>query len=737
MVTVTEKNFGLNGKSALDLDGWLEHICINRSESDCQMLHRASEMAEQAHCGQQRASGMPYILHSLSVADILARLNLDSETVAAAILHDVIEDTEVTANEVASKISPGVCALVEGVTKMRHLPGWRSESETPDDKHLLHAENLRKMLLAMAEDVRVVLIKLADRVHNMRTLGALPEEKQKRIARETLEIVAPLANRLGIWQIKWELEDLSLKYLHRDKYLMIAQKLDERLLDRENYLNNFMEALRLELAKAGIKAEIRGRPKHLYSIWRKMERKQLDFERIFDVRAVRVIVDEVSQCYAALGIVHSLWPYVRGEFDDYITTPKGNNYRSLHTAVVGPEGKHVEVQIRTHEMHQHAELGVAAHWRYKEGSGQDASFDRKVAWLRQVLEWKEETADANDFIDQFKNDVLGDRVYVLSPAGKIFDLPQGATPIDFAYHVHSDVGHHCRGAEVDGRIVPLNYQLKNGEQIKIHTIKHGGPSRDWISPHLGYTKTARARSKIQAWYKQQNFDNNAADGRRMLDKELGRLNITDTNYDKLAQHFNFVHVNDFMAALGRGDIKLGQVVNYLQETLAPVVAPSLPLSAPSKHSGTGKGVQIQGVGDLLTRIAACCKPVPGDAIVGFITRGRGVTIHRADCPNALNHMEWQQERFIEVNWSENTRATYPVDIHISAFDRTGLLRDITSVVANEEINLIGANTHTDKRSNHADFILTIEIGDIQQLSRVLAKIGQLPNVLEARRRTSG
>lgn len=738
MVTIAKKNFGLNGKVPFDPEGWLEDIGATRSVSDMTMIRRAFEIARVAHETQRRASGIPYILHCVSVADILARLGLDSETVAAGLLHDSIEDTEVSADEIATEVGPVVASLVEGVTKMRHLPGWRSQNETPDDVQLLHAENLRKMLLAMAEDVRVVLIKLADRVHNMRTLGSLPEEKQKRIARETLEIVAPLANRLGIWQIKWELEDLALKYLHPDKYHLIASKLDERRIDRENYLNNFIELLRTELEKAGIKAEIKGRPKHLYSIWRKMERKQVDFERIFDVRAVRVMVDEVAQCYTALGIVHSLWPYVRGEFDDYIATPKGNNYRSLHTAVIGPQGKTVEIQIRTWEMNSHAELGVAAHWRYKEGAKHDASFDKKIAWLRQVLEWKEETSDASDFVDQFKSEVLSDRVYVLTPAGKIIDLPQGATPIDFAYHIHSDVGHRCRGAEVNGRIVPLNYQLKNGEQVKILTVKHGAPSRDWVSPHLGYTKTARARSKIQAWFKQQNFENNLRDGRRLLDKELGRLNITDANLEKLAQRFNFVRVDDFMAAIGRGEVKLGHVMNFLQESVAAPVEPGLHLSAPTKQKGgAGQGIQIQGVGDLLTRIAACCKPVPGDPIVGFITRGRGVTIHRQDCPNALSQMEIQRERFVEVDWSGQTRRTYPVDVHIQAFDRSGLLRDITAVVANEDINLIAANTLTNKKSNHADMILTLEIATLDQLSRVLAKIGQLPNVLEARRRTSG
>lgn len=739
MVTVTKKDIGLDGRQPFRLDTWLDHIREGRGEDDMAMIRRAYEMAATGHAGQTRASGIPYILHCVSVADILADMRMDSDTIAAGLLHDTLEDTSITAEQIARETNANVLALVEGVTKMRHLPGWRNEGDPLPTKQHMYAENLRKMVLAMAEDVRVVLIKLADRTHNMRTLGALPEDKRRRIARETLEIVAPLANRLGIWQLKWELEDLALKYLDPDRYRYIASRLDEKRSDREHYINNFVEILKHHLEKAGITAMVRGRPKHIYSIWRKMSRKQIDFERIFDVRAVRVVVEELSQCYAALGIVHSLWAYVPGEFDDYIATPKGNSYRSLHTAVIGPEGKTVEVQIRTMDMDQHAEYGVAAHWRYKEGGRFDPHFNTKVAWLRQVLEWKEETVDASDFVDRFKSDVLSDRVYVLTPAGKIIDLPQGATPIDFAYAIHTDVGHRCRGAEVNGRIMPLNYQLGNGEQVKILTVKHGAPSRDWLSPHLGYIKTSRARSRILQWFKYQDFDKNVAEGRRLLEKELSRLNVTSTNYEKLAQRFKYDKVDDFMAAISRNEVKMGQVVNELQETLiSPDEEPLFIRAQPPVHAKRDQSnIQVQGVGDLLTHLANCCKPVPGDYIIGYITRGRGVTIHRQDCRNILRYKEEGTERLIEVDWSGYESSTYPVDILVAAFDRSGLLRDVAAVVTNEGINLVAANTYTNKRNLQVDMRLTIEISTIDQLSRVLAKIGQLPNVQRAQRCKGG
>jgi GTP pyrophosphokinase len=514
---------------------------------------------------------------------------------------------------------------------------------------------------------------------------------------------------------------------------------DERRINREQYISQMAVKLKRELHAKGIAADVTGRPKHIYSIWRKMKRKGVNFDQIYDVQAVRVLVDEVADCYAALGIVHTLWRPIPGEFDDYIATPKDNLYRSLHTAVIGPEGKTIEIQIRTHEMHQDAELGVAAHWRYKEGSKSDLNFDRKVAWLRQLMEWKDDVADASEFIDQVKSEVFQDRVHVLTPQGDAIDLPAGATPIDFAYHIHTEIGHRCRGAKVNGRIVPLTYTLKNGQQVEILTAKRGGPSRDWINNQLGYLKTARARSKVRQWFKRLNYEENVTQGRTTLDKELHRLGVPEVNHEKLARTFDFNKVDDFLAAIGRGDINPSQIISAITD-IVEAVRPKEeddPLAhiSPSTATTIPTGVRIQGVGNLLTNLAQCCRPIPGDdAIIGFITRGRGVTIHRKDCPNLLRFNEEGRERLIEVGWDVKGDHTYPVDIEIDAFDRPGLLRDITAVVANEKINITTVNVVTHKKELKAQVFATFEIANIDQLSRVLALISQLPNIIEVRRR---
>lgn len=728
----------ITAQDAVEFESWLKSIEPGRSKADMELIRRACMLAQQAHYGQTRASGEPYFQHSLAVANILADLHLDSETIAAAVLHDVLEDSPVTLEELETEFGSTIARLVDGVTKMGQIQEYRGQNKKTK-KERAQAESLRKMLLAMVDDVRVVLIKLADRTHNMRTLVHLREDKRKRIAKETLDIFAPLANRLGIWQIKWELEDLSFRYLEPELYKQIAGLVDERRINREQYISRVADKLKAELQAKGIVADVTGRPKHIYSIWRKMKRKGVNFDQIYDVQAVRVLVDQIADCYAALGIVHTLWRPIPGEFDDYIATPKDNLYRSLHTAVFGPEGKTIEIQIRTHEMHQDAELGVAAHWRYKEGARSDINFDRKVAWLRQLMEWKDDVADASEFIDQVKAEVFQDRVHVLTPQGDAIDLPAGATPIDFAYHIHTEIGHRCRGAKVNGRIVPLTYKLKNGEQVEILTAKRGGPSRDWINTQLGFLKTARARSKVRQWFKRLNYEENVAQGRTVLDRELHRLGVAEVNHEKLAREFNYNKVDDFLAAIGRGDINPTQIVgaiNDIIEAVQPKEEDDQPTpTSPSTATSTPTGIRIQGVGNLLTNLAQCCRPVPGDdAIIGFITRGRGVTIHRRDCPNVLRFNEEGRERLIEVDWDMKGNDTYPVDIEIDAFDRPGLLRDITAVLANEKINISTVSVITRKKELKAKVFATLDIANIDQLSRMLALIAQLPNVIEVKRR---
>lgn len=736
MVSVSSKHPKIAADSPADVRAWLASIEATRNESEIILIQRACELSQRAHEGQTRASGEPYFLHTLAVANILAELNLDAESLSAAILHDVVEDTDITLDDVRDQFGDGVAQLVDGVTKMDIISTLRGTDPSRQKEHL-QAENLRKMLLAMAEDVRVVLIKLADRLHNMRTLGALPADKQRRIARETMDIFAPLANRLGIWQVKWELEDLSFRYLNPTSYKQIAEYLAERRVAREHYIERFVANLQDELDQIGVKAEVQGRAKHIYGIWKKMQRKRQAFHQIYDVRAVRIYVETIPDCYAALGVVHTLWNYLPGEFDDYIATPKENNYRSIHTAVVGPEGKTVEVQIRTRDMHQESEYGVAAHWRYKEAAKSDSDFDEKIAWLRQLLEWKDDVAEAGEFVDQFKSAVFADRVYVYTPKGKIVDLPAGATPLDFAYQIHTEVGHRCRGAKVNGRMVQLTYALHTGDQVEVLTVKKGGPSRDWMNPNLGYLATSKARQHVQHWFRRQNFDQNIADGRAIVERELKRMGFTDVRYEKLAQHFNQKNVDEFLALVGIGEIKPTKVVNAAQKLIAPLERTQdlSPVIRKARAQTTSTDVQVHGVGDLLTKFARCCKPLPGDPIVGYITQGQGVSVHRRDCHNVLRTVAEHPERFVEVDWGREADGSYSVDIQIQAFERVGLLRDITTLLSNEGINVTAVNTQSDRRSHTALMVITAEVPNIDTLSKVLAQIGQLPNVTEVQRQT--
>ena len=731
MVQLTESMEEIPAGAAPDTDAWLREVGASRPAPEVELLARAAQRARLAHEGQRRASGEPYVGHSLEVARIVSSLGLDAESVAAAVLHDTVEDTGTRLEDLSEEFGPGVAHLVDGVTKMGRIGEYASGSRDNPQ-----AENLRKLLLAMAEDVRVVLIKLADRLHNMRTLKHLDAARQYKIARETMEIYAPLANRLGIWQLKWELEDLALRYLESDTYREIAGLLDSRRVDRERQIQQVIERLTDEFAKAGLHAEVTGRPKHIYSIWRKMKRKNVDFHEIFDVQAVRVLVEQTSECYAALGIVHSLWHHIPREFDDYIANPKENNYRSLHTAVLGPDGRPIEVQIRTHEMHQHSELGIAAHWRYKEGRAFDPGFEQKVAWLRQLLEWKDEESTASDFVDRFKSESAEERVYVLTPQGKVVGLAQGATALDFAYHIHTDVGHRCRGVKVNGRIVPLNQELHSGDQVEVLTTRHGSPSRDWLNPHLGYLRTSRARAKVRHWFKTQDREKNIHAGRSALERELRRIGTLNISHEKLAQQLHFPDTEDMLAALGSGDLNSSQLAAAVNALLEPAETPArqLPLRAPHRAGGGAGDVRIQGVGNLLTQTARCCKPVPDDPIVGYITRGRGVTIHRQDCANILRLRREDATRMIEVEWGETPQQVYSVDVHVLAYDRAGLLRDITSLLANDRVNVLGVNTYTDRKDMMARMDLRLEITDLDQLSRILARIGQLSNVVEVYRK---
>jgi GTP pyrophosphokinase len=704
--------------------------------SELELVQRAHDQAVLAHDGQMRASGEPFVVHSVEVARMLAELGLDHHAVAAGFLHDVVEDTDWTINDVRKRFDAEVAKLVDGVTKLAYIDTMSKMGSR--DIEAQEAESLRKMFLAMVDDVRVVLIKLADRLHNMRTLGSLPEERRERIARETLEIFAPLANRLGIWQIKWELEDLGLRYYDPQTYHHIADLIDEKRVERETYIQKVISELQARLRLEGIAADVEGRPKHIYSIYRKMLRKDVEFDQIYDVRGIRVIVDSVQDCYAVLGVVHSLWKPIPGQFDDFIATPKDNMYQSLHTAVLGPEGRTIEAQIRSREMHRRAELGIAAHWRYKEGAKRDLAFESKVAWLRSLMDWRSDVEDAREFMDTLKSDVLEDRVYVFTPKGQVLDLPAGSTPIDFAYYIHTEVGHRCRGARANGRLVPLTYKLQNGDQVEIITAKRGGPSRDWLNPHLGYIGSARSRQKVRRWFRDQDREENIVFGREQLRRELKRLNLADdVKYQEVAALFDYDNLDDFFAALGFGDLNSQRVAAKLLQSLRSEEVFAEEEQEPV--AVTPEGVRVKGVGDLYTQLAQCCKPNPDDPspIVGYVTRGRGVTIHKWDCPNILIRTSKDEvERLIEVDWGTTQKRIYPVVIKVRAWDRDGLLRDIATVISGEGVNMRKVNSVSAQKTNLATLTATLEITTFGQLISILDKIERLPNVIEVARQAS-
>ena len=712
-----------------DLDAAL-CASMGPASANLDLIEAATALAITAHDGMVRRSGEPYVVHPIRTAIVLANMSLDAETIAGGILHDVVEDTPVSLEEVEAALGPRVAKLVDGVTKLGQIPWTGEPDQLKNREKAQQAESLRKMFLAMVDDIGVVLIKLADRLHNMRTLGAMPPEKQVKIALQTMEIYAPLANRLGIWQIKSELEDLSFRYLNPESYAQIVAALAARETNRAAYIDRVVTDLRSALRENGIEADLSGRGKHIYSIFRKMSQKQREFEQIYDVVGVRVIVDTKKDCYGALGVIHSMWHPIPGEFDDYIGTPKESMYQSLHTAVIGLDGQSLEIQIRSREMHQVAEYGVAAHWRYKEGGKKDSRLEEKIAWLRQLMDWQKEIADAEEFVESLKSDVFQDMIYVFTPGGEIKELPKGATPIDFAYRIHTDVGHHCVGAKVNDAQVALDYKLENGQVVRILTSKAKvGPSRDWLQAEGGFVVTAAAREKIRQWFRRQQRDEMITQGREILDRELRRLSL-ESKTDDILKHFpTYQKVDDFLAAIGYGGISPQQIVARLGETRKDEFTFPTNVTAPT----TPARVDVMGAGGLLTNLAFCCKPVMGDEIIGYTTRGRGITVHRQDCPNLVNIPD--PERLVSVGWGNQGVSTFPVAARVSAWDRVGLLKDVSTLLADEKVNILSVltTTHDDRT---VTLLLTMEVEGVSQLGRLLQKLESIRDVVEVRRETA-
>ena len=695
-------------------------------EDKIALVKEAYEFAAKAHQGQVRKTGEPYLEHPLSAAMILAELHLDAETLAAALLHDVPEDCGISLEEIEAKFGSPVVKLVDGVTKLNKLA---NRARTGEAKSKAQAENLRKMLLATAEDLRVVLIKLADRLHNMRTLGGLPAEKRRAIAQETLEIYAPLAHRLGMREIKWQLEDLAFRYLKPRVYHQIARLLAGKRDERERFISEASQILSQELDKAGIQARVYGRPKHIYSIYQKMSKYDAQGKRfgdIHDLFALRLLVDSVSDCYKALGVIHTLWHPIPEEFDDFIANPKDNGYQALHTTVMSQGTTPLEIQIRTHDMHRVNEFGVAAHWLYKEGKAGE-KFKDEIAWLRQLGDWREEL-DSEEFLESVKTDVLVDRVFVYTPKGEIKELPRGSTPLDFAFQIHTDLGYRCIGAKVNGRLEPLNYGLRNGDVVEIMASKvEKGPSLDWLNPELGYVKTSHARSKVRQWFAKQERSECIETGKQIWDKEVKKLGVDLPGVDKVARLLNYDSADDLFAALGNGSISSAQIMLRLSGELEPTEE-GLEVLPPRKISPVS--INVLGVGDLLTRLANCCHPLPGDKIIGYITQGRGITVHRRDCPNIVH--EEEKERLVKVDWGVVAQV-YPVAIQVDAWDRVGLVRDVSAIIAEEGVNLSEVSTDN-HRDDSVTLHLTLEVKSAAQLSKIMSRIHSVWNVVSVTRK---
>lgn len=720
---------------SIDLEQWLHQLGSKGYFQDLELIRTACTLSQLAGLDHATETGESCLQQGLATADILADLEVDQETLAAAIIYESVHYAELSLDDVEEQLGINISRLVKGIEKMNAISNLQSLNKYPQSKHQI--DNVRKMLLAMVDDVRVVLIKLAERLCMLRSTAPMPEGMRQKIATEAMEIYAPLANRLGIGAIKWEMEDLAFRYLYPDDYKAIAKGLKAKRLERDDFVNKIVDVLNEQIKTIGIPHfAVYGRSKHIHSIYKKMTRKNVSLEEIYDATAVRILVDTEEHCYIVLGLVHSLWPQVVAEFDDYIVNPKPNGYQSLHTAVTSPEGRVFEVQVRTFQMHDQAEMGVAAHWKYKEGVAKaKEGHERKIEWLREVLAWHREMSTKQGVSEAIEREFLEDRVYVFTPDGDVLDLPQGVTPLDFAYHVHSQVGHRCRGAKINGHIVPLTYSLKTGDKVEILTGKEAKPSRDWINPHLNYLKTSRAKAKVLHWFKMQDYDKNKAEGHDILDKEMKALGIKSERLLDVSMDLNFKRLDDLYAALGRGDLKPGQILSRLtpvepetaEQTIHKILKPH------TKQDVTGSDLQIEGVGNLLTHMARCCQPVPGDHVIGYVTLGRGVAVHRQDCHNIIHAGERQKQRFLQVSWGNATREYYLVDILIKAFDRPGLLRDVTSLLANEKAHVFALQTQTNKQNNTSYITLTVEIDGLNSLSRLLTKLGQVPNILEARR----
>ncbi|CAY75456.1 GTP pyrophosphokinase [Erwinia pyrifoliae DSM 12163] len=742
MVAVRSAHLNTAGEFALDQ--WIADLAISNPQS-CERLADTWRYCDTATKNHPDAALL--LWRGVEMVEILSMLSMDNETLSAALLFPLADAGVVSEEVLEAQFGQSIVSLVHGVRDMdaiRQLKATHNDSMASEQ-----VDNVRRMLLAMVEDFRCVVIKLAERIAHLREVKDAPEDERVLAAKECTNIYAPLANRLGIGQLKWELEDFCFRYLHPEEYKRIAKLLHERRIDREDYIDTFVQSLRTEIVKEGVKAEVYGRPKHIYSIWRKMQKKSLAFDELFDVRAVRIVAERLQDCYGALGIVHTLYRHLPNEFDDYVANPKPNGYQSIHTVVLGPKGKTVEIQIRTRQMHEDAELGVAAHWKYKEGgvggSARGASgHEERIAWLRKLITWQEEMSDSGEMLDEVRSQVFDDRVYVFTPKGDVVDLPAGSTPLDFAYHIHSDIGHRCIGAKIGGRIVPFTYHLQMGDQIDIITQKQPNPSRDWLNPNLGYVTTSRGRSKIHAWFRKQDRDKNIIAGRQILDNELDHLDINLKDAEKvLLPRYNYNSLDELLAAIGGGDVRLNQMSNFLQsklhkpsaeeedrEALRQLTQKTSNSVPRSKESGR---VVVEGVGNLMHHIARCCQPIPGDDITGFITQGRGISIHRADCDQLADLISHAPERIVDAVWGETYSSGYSLVVRVTANDRSGLLRDITTILANEKVNVLGVSSHSDTKRQLATIDMDIEIYNQQVLSRVLARLNQVPDIIDAKR----